>query len=85
MRRSLNGSNGDTHMTVPMSEADGRPRCTEPGCFVRYRTGADRPCPMHQEDGDTLTARMEAMTAVMGAPGEWMADTDGTDGTDGRQ
>ena len=45
------------------------PRCIVRGCPVRYRSGADRPCAIHLEDGDTLAARMEAFTAMSALPG----------------
>jgi hypothetical protein len=43
-------------------------RCTEPGCAVRFRSGADRACPLHADDGDNLASRMEAFTELSAVP-----------------
>jgi hypothetical protein len=48
-----------------------------PGCPTRYRSGADRPCPMHVEDGDTLAARMAAFADLAAPPGERGSDSEG--------
>jgi hypothetical protein len=58
------------------------PRCTMPGCPVRYRGGPDRPCVMHRADEtDLLNTRAAAMGALM-QPGDGGQATDGqaTDG-----
>ena len=59
-------------------------RCSERSCPVRYRSGPDRPCPLHAGDGgDTLAARMAAYGAVLqAAPGCTLSDADGV-GDDG--
>jgi hypothetical protein len=35
------------------------PRCSFPGCPVRYRGGPDRPCPQHQDDSGVHQAAAE--------------------------
>jgi hypothetical protein len=52
------------------------PRCTEPGCPVRYRGGHDRPCPIHPQEhsADDWQARMDALGVEMAsAPGDYTA------------
>ena len=46
-----------------------RPRCTEPGCPIRYRGGPNRPCPLHASGDDGMAARMDAYRAAMAPPG----------------
>jgi hypothetical protein len=71
-------------MTANLDTANGRPRCTEPGCPVRYRGGPNRPCPIHQDEVDELATLMAEYDVAMAAPGEQRADTDGGHG-DGDQ
>lgn len=52
------------------------PRCTEPGCPVRYRGGPDRACPIHADDYSVWDDRLDAMIASMTAPGD--GDDDAT-------
>ena len=66
-------------MMVIMDEANRAPRCSEPGCPVRYRFGADRLCRDHRpDDDDTTTGRMSRYADVMvTTPGEHDGDTKG--------
>ena len=44
-------------------------RCTERGYTWRWRTAADRPCPLHSDDGSAdLADRAAALGVVMTAP-----------------
>ena len=44
-------------------------RCTTRACPVRYRDGADRPCPMHHDDrAPTLDERMAIIGAILEQP-----------------
>lgn len=58
-----------------MTEANRRPRCTEPSCAVRYRGGPDRACPLHVDEMAELAARMDAAAdGLMAAQASAMAD-----------
>lgn len=65
-------------MTV--DETDRTPRCTEPGCPVRYHVGADRPCGYHRADDTSvdLTTRTSgfgvSMRAFDGGDGDGHGD-----------
>jgi hypothetical protein len=43
-------------------------RCIMPGCPWRWRSGPDRPCATHQDDGRDLARAAEALGIVMTAP-----------------
>ncbi len=51
------------------------PRCTMPGCPVRYYNGADRPCADHADADHHLAERMTDMGITL-TPGEHRAQRD---------
>ena len=54
------------------------PRCTMPGCPVRYYNGADRPCADHRGDDGEFAERAVAM-GIDVTPGEHRAQRDDGD------
>ena len=57
-------------MMVIMDEANRTPRCTMPGCPVRYRSGSDRPCRGHLDDGDPGERAARLGVLMLAVPGD---------------
>jgi hypothetical protein len=68
----MNARGGMIRIPPPQEHDDGvttLPKCSYPGCPIRYRGGPDRPCPAHQAgDGiDGIAERMAQFAIVMPA------------------
>jgi hypothetical protein len=65
---------GDTRSM--MDAMNSQPRCPIRGCFIVYRGGDDRLCPIHQADPDNWQARMDEFGVAMATgPGDYTAAT----------